>query len=111
MTAPSLTQVFGANATQTSTTITISKADLATATGLTPSATNTADSLFVAVLLQAATALNSTAQGTNNDIDVTIDDSGYQNLVSRNSLTFRQVTYNVNLQTVDSGFTVNPNNY
>ena len=52
MPEPTLTQIFGAGAAQTATVLTIAKADLA-AVGLTASSTNTAESLFVALLLQA----------------------------------------------------------
>jgi hypothetical protein len=107
---PTLQQVFGANASQTSTTLTISKADLAAA-GLTASASNTAESLFVAIMLLADNYLNETQQSTNADIQVTIADSGFPQLVNRNSQIYRQVTFNVNLQAPDSGFNLDPDNY
>ena len=44
-----LQQIFGANATQTATTLTITKADLS---GLTSAANNRAEQTFVAILLQ-----------------------------------------------------------
>ncbi|MGI2909847.1 hypothetical protein AABK37_42490, partial [Hassallia sp. VBCCA 56010] len=66
-----LAQVFGDNATQDSSNLTISKADLA-AIGLTASSNNTAESLLVALILKAASYLNETNQSTNNDIQVTI---------------------------------------
>lgn len=111
MAEPTLIQVFGANATQTLSTLTISKTDLATV-GLTASATNTAESLIVALLLLAGSYLKATNQtSVNTDIQVTIDDSGYPQLVSRNSLNWRQITYNVNLQTPDTGLTIDPDNY
>ncbi|MBC1242280.1 hypothetical protein GNE10_35350, partial [Nostoc sp. 2RC] len=56
MAEPTLTQVFGANATQDATTITITKADL-TGVGLTAASENTAESLFTAIVLKAQTAL------------------------------------------------------
>lgn len=56
MAEPSLQSVFGPGATQTSTNLTISKADLATV-GLTAQASNTAESLFVAFILIAAKEL------------------------------------------------------
>ncbi len=111
MAEPTLQQVFGANATQNSTTLTISKADLAVV-GLTASATNTAESLIVALMLLAGLYLKPTNQDTvNTDIQVTIADSGFPQLVSRNSAQWRQVTYNVNLQTADNGFAIDPDNY
>jgi hypothetical protein len=111
MPEPTLTQVFGVNATQTSTTLTISKADLVSV-GLTASASNTAESLIVALLLMAGQYLKTTNQDSvNTDIQVTITDSGFPQLVSRNSTQWRQITYNVNLQTPDTGFTIDPDNY
>lgn len=111
MAEPTLQQVFGANAVQDATTLTISKADLA-ARGLTASTNNTAESLTVAILLQAGAYLTTANQDSvNTDIQVTIADSGFPQLVSRNSLQWRQITYNVNLQTPDSGFTIDPDNY
>ena len=64
MAEPTLVEVFGAGATQTATTITIAKADLA---GLTPSATNTAEALFAGIYKKAAVNLNQTNYGTNVD--------------------------------------------
>ncbi|WYL93424.1 MAG: hypothetical protein HEQ35_05715 [Gloeotrichia echinulata IR180] len=46
-----LQQFFGENASQTATTLTISKVDL-TAVGLTPTAVNTAESLLTALILK-----------------------------------------------------------
>lgn len=110
-TEPTLTQVFGANASQTSTDLVIKKSDLATV-GLTASANNTAESMMVALLLLAALYLNTSNQdSTNTDIQLTIVDSDFPQIVTRNSTKYRQITYNVNLQTVDTGFTVDPDNY
>jgi hypothetical protein len=110
MAEPTLVQVFGTGATQDATTLTIQKSAL-TAVGLTASANNTAESLLVAILLLADNHLNATNQNTDPDIQVTIADSGFPQIVNRNSQTYRQITYNVNLQTVDTGFTIDPDNY
>jgi len=111
MPEPSLIQVFGAGASQTATNFTILKADLATV-GLTASATNTAESLIVALLLLAGGYLSTTNQdSTNQDIQITVTDSGFPQLISRNSAQWRQITYNINLQTPDSGFVIDPDNY
>ncbi|MFB2770362.1 hypothetical protein ACE1AT_13885 [Pelatocladus sp. BLCC-F211] len=109
MAEPTLQQVFGANATQDANTITISKADL-TSVGLTSSATNRAEQLFVAILLKAADYLNSTNQGTDNDIQVTIED-GFLSIVSRNNSNYRQNSYTVNLQKLDTSSTIDPDDY
>ncbi|MGD1909077.1 MAG: hypothetical protein ACFB0C_24240 [Leptolyngbyaceae cyanobacterium] len=58
MSEPTLADVFGPNATQDANSITISKTDLANY-GLTPSAANTAESIYVAILLQSAVELTS----------------------------------------------------
>lgn len=112
MAEPSLTQVFGAGATQTATTLSIAKADLA-AVGLTASATNTAESLFVALLLLAKSSLTPTAQETNGDQSITVAqaDFNFQTLVERNNQTYRQSTYSVNLQKLDTGNTIDPDDY
>jgi hypothetical protein len=110
MAEPTLAQVFGSNATQDANTLTISKADL-TSVGLTASANNTAESLVVALILKAASYLTETNQSSNPDIQITIADSGFPQIVSRNNSQYRQITYNVNLQTPDTGFTIDPDNY
>lgn len=112
MAEPSIQQVFGANAQSTSTTLSIAKADLA-AVGLTASANNTAESLFVALLLMAKNSLTTTAQETNPDQSVTVAeaDFNFQTLVSRNNATYRQSTYSVNLQKLDTGNAIDPDDY
>ncbi len=112
MAEPTLTQVFGSGASQTSTILSIAKADL-TAVGLTASATNTAESLFVALLLLAKNTLTSTAQETNPDQSVTVAeaDFNFQTLVTRNNATYRQSTYSVNLQKLDTGNVIDPDDY
>ena len=110
MAEPTLQQVFGTGATQTATELIIAKSDLA-ALGLTASATNTAESLTVAVLLKAKEYLNDTNQATNGDIQITIEQSAFPQIVSRNSQNYRQITFNVDLQTIDTSFSIDPDNY
>lgn len=112
MAEPTLTQVFGAGATQSATTLSIAKADLATV-NLTASATNTAESLFVALLLMAKNSLTPAAQETNPDQSITVApaDFNFQTLVTRNDATYRQSTYSVNLQKLDTGATIDPDDY
>lgn len=110
MAEPTLQEVFGANATQTSTELIISKTDLA-AMGLTASSSNTAESLIVAIILQASSYLNDTSQDTNSDIQVTLNQGTTPSIISRNSLNYRQVTFDVNLQTPDLSTTIDPDNY
>lgn len=112
MPEPTLTSVFGASATQSATTITIAKSDLASV-GLTASATNTAESLFVALLLLAKSSLTTAGLETNADQSVAIAeaDFNFQTLVTRNNATYRQSTYSVNLQKLDTGATIDPDDY
>lgn len=109
MSEPNLQQVFGTNANQDANTITISKTDLA-AVGLTSSVNNRAEQLLVAILLKAATYLNSTQQEADADIQVTID-SSFPSIVFRNNQNYRQNTYTISLQKVDAGVTINPDDY
>lgn len=63
----SLTAILGPGASQTSTTVTIAKADLV---GLIASASNTGDSLAVAILNLLATAYPVTARAADKDISL-----------------------------------------
>lgn len=71
MAEPTLTEVFGAGATQSATTITILKADLQS-TGLTPSASNKAEALFNAIVRRAASYLTPENLDLNPDQNVVI---------------------------------------
>lgn len=109
MPEPTLQDIFGGSATQDATTLTISKANLTTV-GLTASATNTAESLFVAILLLAKSTLTADALNTNPDQSISIEDS-FESLVTRNSQTYRQKTYSINLQKVDTSSVIDPDDY
>ena len=110
MAEPTLTQVFGAGATQTSTTLTITKADL---TGLTASANNSAESLFVAILLKAKEYLTTVNYDANIDQSITVvtPDFNAQSLVTRNNTQYRQYTQTVNLYKVDSSSAIDPDDF
>lgn len=108
MPEPTLTQVFGANATQTATTLTLSKADFP---GLNPTATNTAESLVVAILLKNKAYLNATNQEANPDIQVTIEESDFQSFILRNNRSYRQRTLSVNLEQLDTVGAIDPDSY
>ncbi|MCC5629082.1 hypothetical protein LC613_13760 [Nostoc sphaeroides CHAB 2801] len=110
MAEPTLVQVFGAGATQDASTLTIQKSALADK-GLTISASNTAESLLAAIVLLTSSYLNETSQATNTDIQITIADSGYPQIITRNSIQYRQTTYNVNFQKVDDSTTLDPDNF
>ncbi|WP_392533762.1 hypothetical protein [Nostoc sp. C117] len=95
MAEPTLQQVFGANATQNSTTLTITKADLLT---LTASSGNTAESLLTAILLTAKSYLTTANQDANADQSVTISDGFVPSFTIRNNVTYRQDDLTVSLQ-------------
>ncbi len=109
MAEPQITDIFGPNAQQTATTLTISKADLATV-GLTATATNSAESLLVAILLLAQKYLNDNNQAINPDIQITIAQS-FDTLVTRNNANYRQRSYSINMQKPDTSAAINPNDY
>jgi hypothetical protein len=111
MPEPTLQQVFGASATQTATTITITKADFVSI-GLTPSATNTSEALYVALLLFAANNLTEANRLT--DLvarNVAIDYSG-QDLVNQGgSNVFLRDSYQVSLYKATTIAAIDPDNY
>ncbi|WGV24776.1 hypothetical protein [Halotia branconii] len=109
MAEPTLAAVFGANATQDANTLTISKADL---TGLTASANNTAESLLVAIILQAKLSLNATNFDSNIDQSIVVD-TGYTSFITRgtDNTGYRTDQLTVSLSKVDTNSTINPDNY
>lgn len=109
MAEPSLKEVFGDGATQTASTITIAKSDLS---GLTPSATNTAESLLVALLLRAKNFLNETAFNADLNFNVYIN-SGFPSFSVRgpNNTQYRIDQLTVNLAKLDTSSTIDPDDY
>lgn len=72
MAEPTITEVFGNNASQTATELVVSKADFA-ALGLPQVADNTAESLLMAIILKAQSELtpdNRAADNTNRQVTV-----------------------------------------
>lgn len=109
MAVPTLADIFGPGASQTATSITISKADLPT---LTASATNTAQQLLVAILLKAQAILNPTARDSNPDIKATIDYGGQTIFPIANSTDLdRQDTYTVTLHKTIASVQVDADDY
>lgn len=113
MAEPTIIQVFGAGATQSATTITIDKSDL-TSVSLTPSATNTAESLLAAILLKAQLVLTQSGFDSNLDQSVTIV-PGFDSIVQRtdalgNVTGYRQNQLSVNLHRLDAGG-IDPDDY
>ncbi|BAY22365.1 hypothetical protein NIES2100_21280 [Calothrix sp. NIES-2100] len=109
MVKPSLTDLFGANAAQSSTSVTISKTDLAV-TGLTASGSNTGEELLVALLKMWQSTATTTRQDSNPEQQVTIEDS-YQQIVTRNNTQYRQFSKTVNLQIEDTTSTIDPDDF
>jgi hypothetical protein len=105
MAEPTLVQVFGAGAAQTATTITINKSDLA-AVGLTAIASNTAESLLAAIILNAKAYLTQANFDANTDQSITIL-PGFNSIVQRSDGTgnfteYRQFQYQVNAHKLDN---------
>lgn len=109
MAEPTLTSVLGANAVQTATTITISKADLP---GLTATANNTPESLITAILLRAKLGLDKTTFDTNLDQSIYVD-QGFPGFVFRgtNNDSYRVDQLTVNLAKPDTVSGIDPDDY
>lgn len=110
MAEPTLSDVFGPGASQTGTQLIISKADLA-AVGLTPAADNRAEQLFVGLVLRVLAYLNPSTQETNPDIQVTVEEGAFPAIVFRNNQNYRQTSYTVNLQKLDTSAAIDPDDY
>ena len=109
MTIPSLTDIFGAGATQTATTVTIAKADLP---GLTATATNNGQQIFTALLLKAAAKLTTANRTSDPDIKITIDYGGQTIFPIANSQNLdRQDSYSVLLYKQVPRADVDPDDY
>lgn len=104
-----ITDVFGAGASQTATTITIAKADL---TGLTASSSNTAESLLAGIILKAKESLTQTAFDANTDQSIYIE-TGFASFTNRgtNNDSYRVDQLTINLAKLDSGATLDPDDY
>ena len=109
MAEPTLTDVFGAGATQTATTISILKADLP---GLTAAANNRADQLLSAILLKAQINLTKTSFDADTDRSIYID-TGYPAFTFRgvNNTSYRVDQLTVNLAKLDTSGTIDPDDY
>ena len=113
MAEPSLTDVFGAGASQTSANLTVAKSALA-AVGLSVTAENTAESLLAAIILLAKAKLTEASFSTNIDQSVVIA-SGFNSIVQRdtgnnNFSEYRQFQYTVNFHKIDNN-TFDPDDF
>lgn len=109
MAEPTLVQVFGASATQDSTTLTITKSDL---TGLTASGSNSAESLLAAIILKAQSYLTQTNFDSNTDQSIYIA-AGFSSFTTRgvDNDSYRVDQLTLNLAKLDSGATLDPDDY
>jgi hypothetical protein len=111
MAEQSLTAVFGANATQTSTDLVIKKSDLVAA-GLTPSANNTAESLLLAIVLKFKSVLTDTARDTNIDQSVAVVDGYSPSITTRNNAIYLRNTISIEVDKLLTGAdTIDPDDY
>ncbi|QKQ76347.1 hypothetical protein [Nostoc sp. TCL240-02] len=110
MAEPTLQQVFGANAVQDDTTITITKSDLVSV-GLTASSTNRAEALFAAILLKAKTSLTSDNQTSNADQSITIANGFVPSYTVRDAIQYRQDDITVSLQKPAGSLALDPDDY
>jgi hypothetical protein len=109
MAEPTLQQLFGANASQTATTLTITKADLIR---LTPSASNTAEQLLAGILVTAQSYLTEANFNANIDQSITIA-NGFTSITVRgdNNASYRSDSVTVTFSKVDTQSAINPNDY
>ncbi|MFM6672817.1 MAG: hypothetical protein ACKPJO_22225, partial [Dolichospermum sp.] len=104
-------EVFGTGATQTTTTITISKSALATV-GLTASSDNSAEAILAAILLIAKINLTEEKFESNIDQSIVIDD-GFKSTAIRGSNNVQYLTnqLTVTLAKVDPLSPLDPDDY
>jgi hypothetical protein len=110
MAEPTLTDIFGAGATQTAATITIAKADL----DLTASGTNRAETLLAGIVKKAATALSTSNFNTNLDQSIQIA-PGFDQIIYRtvnnNPTTYYQSQLTLNFAKLQSAAGITPDEY
>ncbi|MBD2495006.1 hypothetical protein [Nostoc sp. FACHB-280] len=110
MAEPTLTNVFGTGATQDASTLTISKSALATV-GLTASGSNSAESLFVAIILLAQSYLNDTNQANNINQSVSISTASTPSFVSRDNTTYIRDSIAIEIDKLAPTLTIDPDDY
>lgn len=104
-----LTEVFGANATQTAESITIQKADLTT---LTANANNDGSTILSAILIKAQAIMSQTAYDADSDKSIYLAD-GFSSFTTRgaNNDPYRVDQIVVNLAKPDTGSTLDADDY
>jgi hypothetical protein len=110
MAEPTLTDIFGAGATQTASTITISKADL----DVTANANNRAETLLAGIVKKAAVTLSTANFGTNLDQSINIA-AGYDQIIYRavnnNPTTYYQSQLTLNFAKLQTAAGITPDEY
>ncbi|MBK1987288.1 hypothetical protein A0J48_007020 [Sphaerospermopsis aphanizomenoides BCCUSP55] len=112
MAEPLLTDVFGDAASQTTSNLSVNKADFTT---LTPSATNTAESMAVAILLRWEQSLTPEAQNSNPDQSLRVE-RGTEAVVSvfnaDNTVSqFKEFPFTITLRQPYVAPTIDPNQF
>ncbi|MFM6920540.1 MAG: hypothetical protein ACKPKT_23685 [Dolichospermum sp.] len=112
MPQPTLTEVFGSGATQTATTLTISKSTLAAVVGLTATQDNSAESLLAAILLIAKINLTETKFELNVDQSIVIG-NGFRSTTVRGDNNTPYVTdrLTVDFSKIDPQTPLDPDDY
>lgn len=111
MAEPTLEEVFGTGATQTATALSVLKSAM-TARGLTASASNTGESMFVFMILQAA--INLTESNRLTDLvnrNVSVAYSGQDLIDQGGTSIFLRDTYQVSLYRATTVQAIDPDNY
>lgn len=110
MAEPTLVAVLGANATQNATDIVIKKADL-TSTGFVATASNTAESILVALIMRAANELSETNRSTDTvNRNLTLTYAG-QDTVNQAGTQYRRDVWSAVAYKTTPVVVVNPGDY
>lgn len=111
MAEPTLVQIFGAGATQDATSLTIQKSSLATV-GLTASANNTAESLIVAILLNAEAGIGEDERDANIDQNVAVSIGTSPNTTTRNNEIYLRNTISIEIdKLLPAATTIDPDDF
>lgn len=110
MAEPTLTEIFGAGATQTATSITILKADLP----MTAAAVNKAEQIFAAIIKRNTTIMTQTVFDADPTRSISLV-QGFDSLVYRTNGTTQetllQVPITINFAQTQAAGNINPDNY
>jgi len=108
MSEPTLTEVFGEGTIQDADSIIIPKANL---TGLEVRTENTAESILAGLVRLWAKSLSQSNQESNPNQQITVINSNSPSFVFRNDNNYKQITYTVSFEKLDSTSELDPNDY